>query len=115
MSTTNGDDRAAVARRIVQARNELGIKQKEFAELAHVTVRTITSWETGEVIPFKRLDEIAAILQKPKQWLLHGDDSSDPSGEIKDLMERLVMNQLDIIDQIKLLRLELKGTGEIPF
>lgn len=115
MSTVTGDDRMAVAGRIVQARNELGIKQKEFADLAQVSVRTIHAWETGETIPWRRMDELAAILEKPKYWLLHGDNGEDPSGEVKVLLERLVMSQQDIVDQIKLLRLDLQGDGRIPF
>jgi transcriptional regulator with XRE-family HTH domain len=111
------DQAKQIGERIVRARNEKGIKQKELADLIHVTARAVTDWETGKVVPWTRMDDIAAILEKPKTWLLHGEEGPLDTSELRRLMEQVAESQRDIIDQIRLLRFDLaKKSGEdTPF
>jgi len=65
-----------VGMRIVQARKELGLTQEELAELAGVSQRSMQAYETGEVIPYRKMREIAAVLETSPAWVLHGEDGS---------------------------------------
>lgn len=81
-------DRAAICRRIAQAREEAGLTQPELADALDPPVhfRTVQTWETGQKdkkgvqrwpVPFDRLDEIARITGVTKDWLLHGEEQPD--------------------------------------
>jgi transcriptional regulator with XRE-family HTH domain len=107
------DDRArAIGERIRQARNELGVTQKELADLVHVTSRAVTDWETGKVTPWARMSDLAAILEKPAPWLRCEEDLD--SSEVRKLLEQVLASQRDLVDQVKLLRFDLQRRDEIP-
>ena len=52
-----------IAERIVQRRKELGLTQKQLAELLHVSDKTVSRWETDKQIPDAlTMQDIAAVL-----------------------------------------------------
>ena len=80
-----------VGRRIVQARNEYPegkITQEELAELAGVSQRSMQAYETGEVIPYRKMRDIAEALNVSTSWLLHGEDENSDN-EIADLKDQI--------------------------
>jgi transcriptional regulator with XRE-family HTH domain len=77
------------ADRLAQARDEAGLTQDDAARAVGVTQRSWQSWEAGESIPFKRLANIADVVGRSKEWLLHGDPQ-EPLGQ--DLMAALMEN-----------------------
>lgn len=73
------DYSAEVGQRIIDARKNLGLTQLELAELAGISQRSMQAYETGEVIPYRKLREIAAVLQVSPMWILHGEEEeADP-------------------------------------
>lgn len=68
-----------VGRRIVHARKELGLTQEELAELAGVSQRSMQAYETGEVVPYRKMREIAQVLEVSTSWLLHGEEENADS------------------------------------
>lgn len=109
------DDRArCIGDRIRQARNDLGVTQKELADLVHVTTRAVTDWETGKTVPWARFKDLAPILEKPASWLRCEDEMVE-SAELRKLMQQLIANQRELSDQIRLLRADIKGDEPIPF
>lgn len=82
------DESAAVGARIIQVRKELGLTQEELAELAGVSQRSMQAYETGEVIPYRKMREIAAVLQVSPSWILHGEEE-EPDGEVVELKRQV--------------------------
>lgn len=76
-----------IGRRIVEARREFGMSQKELADLVHVSERSMQAYESGEVIPYRKLADLASVLNRPAAWILHGEKASDPVGELALLQE----------------------------
>jgi transcriptional regulator with XRE-family HTH domain len=71
MGGTNVNE--TVGQRILAARNEQGMRQIDLAELVQVSDRSIQAYENDEVVPYRKMQEIAAILGVSVAWLLHGD------------------------------------------
>ncbi|HEU5117181.1 MAG TPA: helix-turn-helix transcriptional regulator [Isosphaeraceae bacterium] len=69
--------RREIGKRIILARNELGMKQVELAELLGVAERTMQAYESGEVVPYRRLRELERVLNRPMAWFLHGDAAEE--------------------------------------
>ena len=85
------DYAAEVGERIIQARKELPsgrITQEELAELAGVSQRSMQAYETGEVIPYRKMREIADVLGVSTSWLLHGEEEN-ADGEIEGLRKQV--------------------------
>lgn len=82
------DYSAEVGERIVSARKEMGLTQEELAELAGVSQRSMQAYETGEVIPYRKMREIANVLNVTPSWILHGEDESSDS-EIEALNRKI--------------------------
>ena len=102
------DYSAEVGARIVDARKEMGLTQEELAELAGVSQRSMQAYETGEVIPYRKMREIAQVLQVSPTWILHGEEE-EADGEVLEL-QRQVENLSKLIRAMsrKLDRLEPK-------
>lgn len=101
-------DRAAICRRIAEAREKAGLTQEELADAVAPSVhwRTVQIWERGErnkkgehrwTVPWKRLGQIAELTGSTKEWLIHGDQlaADDPAlagrvERIEQLLEVLV-------------------------
>ena len=93
-------DRAAICRRIAEARQRAGLTQPELAEALRQPVhwRTVQVWERGQrsrkgehqwVVPWDRLDDIASVLGVTKVWLLHGDEPVVGGDDVNARLERL--------------------------
>lgn len=65
-----------IGQRIVAARLELGgMKQEELAELIGVSQRSMQAYESGEVIPYRKMKDLERVLQRPMAWIIHGDEA----------------------------------------
>lgn len=104
-------DRASICARIAQARNEAGLTQPELGDAMEPAVhwRTVQTWESVKEprVPWARLDELARITGRSKEWLLHGEEALAPTGldELRGLLTALdrkldveVMPRLDRIE-----------------
>lgn len=67
--------RVGIAQRIASARKQAGLNQRELADVMGVHWRTVQDWESPrkETTPWDRLDELGAVMDVTKDWLLHGD------------------------------------------
>ncbi len=83
------DESVEIGRRIVTTRKDLGLTQEELAELAGDSQRSMQAYETGEVIPYRKMREIAATLQVSPSWILHGEEDEDGTAELKRQIENL--------------------------
>ena len=64
------------AEKLKAARLDKGYTQKQLAEISHVTLRTIVSYEKGDSYPRKRetYAELAKVLDVEKNYLLIEDE-----------------------------------------
>ena len=62
-----------VGERIVVARKEQLLTQVELAELVGVSQRSMQAYENGEVVPYRKMRDIARVLEKPVEYLLYGE------------------------------------------
>ena len=69
--------RKAIGKRIILARNELGMRQVELAELLGIAERTMQAYESGEVVPYRRLKDLERVLGRPMAWFLHGEAAEE--------------------------------------
>lgn len=101
-------NRAAICQRIQTAREEAGLTQPELGDALHPSVhwRTIQTWESVKQprVPWDRLDEIARITARTKEWLLHGE-AAIPDGDHLGALEELVAEGFAAVDR-RLERLE---------
>lgn len=93
-----------VGDRIKAARHDLGMRQVELADLIHVTERTMQAYESDEVVPFRKLQSLSGVLDRPIAWILHGDKATAEPGEIVPLLQ-------EILGELKKLT---NGTGKAP-
>lgn len=68
----NAEYAAEIGGRIVMARKEQNLTQVELAELIGVSQRSMQAYENGEVIPYRKMRDIARVLEKPLEYFLHG-------------------------------------------
>lgn len=87
-----------IGARIALARNEAGMTQEEVTELATFSKRSLQDYEAGVTIPWRHMQEISRLLDRPVEWFLHGerpvqDGSESPLearlGELRDAVETL--------------------------
>lgn len=108
-------DRAAICQRIGHAREEAGLTQPELAELLHPSVhwRTVQTWESVKQprVPWDRLDEIARVTGKTKEWLLHGDTDVEAHAGFDRVLARLgsvealvEANRASLVELLEILR-----------
>jgi PAS domain S-box-containing protein len=76
----------AVARRIALARRTAGLTQEQLAERIGVTRRSIQNYESGAVVPYNRIAQLAAALGSEPRWLHARNDfepgDADPLREV---------------------------------
>jgi len=116
-------ERAAIAQRIANAREQAGLSQPELADLVHVHFRTIQDWESTkkQTTPWDRLDEIARVTGVTKEWLLHGSrrEAEPPNSLLQDVadgvetLERAQVLSHRKLDEILARLARLEGT-ELP-
>lgn len=88
--------------RIRQARTEAGLTQDQLADLVGVGMRQIQYYESGESDPYRKLRQIAEATGKPIDWLLRGDEATEPDGE------SVAARLLAVEEQLRALRQELE-------
>jgi transcriptional regulator with XRE-family HTH domain len=97
-------NRAAICSRIAEARLEAGLTQPELGELLQPPVhyRTVQTWESTKEprVPWDRLDEIARVTGKTKEWLLHGEEALEQAGELSRLREALEASGRELRDEL---------------
>lgn len=71
------------------------------AELASFSKRSLQDYEAGVTIPWRHMREISAILKRPVEWFLHGDDA-----EVQSLSDRVDQLQTQLDEILALLRSE---------
>jgi transcriptional regulator with XRE-family HTH domain len=90
-----------VGERIVEARKEMSLRQEELADLVGVSQRTMQAYERGEVLPWRKLRELERVLNRPAQWILHGEESvGTPSSE----------QYQQILEELRAIRSLLEGS-----
>src|SRR3990167_1003749 len=78
-----------IGARIARARTEAGVTQEELADLIGVSTRSLQGYEAGAVKPYRHLEALAAAVNKPMAWFLHGDDAAPDPQRIAPLLEHL--------------------------
>jgi len=88
-----------IGRRIAQARKEAGLTQQELADRLHVTRRSVQGYESGSVVPYKRLHTLADALGRPAGWFLSGDlNTHAPSeADLRKGLRQLLQNELSTL------------------
>ena len=51
--------------------------QKTLAELLCVCKRSVQAYEAGKTIPYRHLDRLGQIFERPSSWFLYGDQSTE--------------------------------------
>ena len=70
-----------IGARIALARNEAGLTQEEVTDLATFSKRSLQDYERGNTIPYRHMQEISRLLDRPVEWFLHGERSSPDQSE----------------------------------
>ena len=74
--------------RLVEARKNFGLTQKQVAERLLITTQAISSWESGNSVPdIEKIPEIASLYGVTTDWLLSG---KEPSEEILEVTSNLL-------------------------
>jgi len=105
---TGNEYAAEVGARIAQARKELGLTQLELAELAGVSPRSMQGYEVGEVIPYRRMKELAAVLQKSTAWLLHGDAAAQEESTAE-----IVAHLAECLEELRAVHRKVDNLGKM--
>lgn len=100
--------------RIREAREKIGLKQKEVAEILNVTPATYSRYESGIIRPDPTmLLKISEILNTSVDYLL-GRDVSGLSGEKSNkLIENIDLSNFEINVMRKIRRLNKKGSEKL--
>ena len=65
--------------RLVEARKNFGLTQKQVAERLFITTQAISSWESGNSVPdTEKIPEIASLYGVTTDWLLSGKERAHP-------------------------------------
>jgi transcriptional regulator with XRE-family HTH domain len=94
-----GDD---LARRIKQARSELGLNQTEFAAVVGVSISTMSHWESGTFVPRKSLlERIAQVVpERYKAYFLEVERPVHQKSAVKNV-SNLSTAELALLEQQK--------------
>jgi transcriptional regulator with XRE-family HTH domain len=99
-NTDNNIRASEIGKRIAQSRREMdGMTQRELGDLVGVTERSVAAWELGEVIPYRHIRRLEAVLAKPAAWLLYGDE-----GAPVDIQQQLNDVKAQLEEVLKLLK-----------
>ena len=94
------DDRAAVGRRIGQARRELGLTQGALATRIGVTLGILDRYETGKADPSEKLAQIAEITARDVSWFTSADqyeiETAEDAAELATELGRRIAESRDL-------------------
>jgi transcriptional regulator with XRE-family HTH domain len=68
--------REVIGARILEARRESGLTQRELADKLGITARSVQNYEAGKIVPWRHLSHIETITRKRPGWLLRDDDGA---------------------------------------
>lgn len=104
-----------IGARIALARNEAGLTQEALTDMATFSKRALQTWEAGNVVPYRHMQEISRLLDRPVEWFLHGEQPHEVALEspvelrLAELVAALeaMSRQMDEATQLVSRRLEL--------
>ena len=64
--------------------------QKTLAELLCVCKRSVQAYEAGRTIPYRHLQRLGQIFERPSSWFLYGDGPTDDGASVADRDDELV-------------------------
>jgi transcriptional regulator with XRE-family HTH domain len=82
-------DKAAIGRRIKEAREATGLSQEALADVLEVHERTVQNYEAGKGKLLNDLPKIADATDSQVRWLLHGSEVVGDSPEVVTRLARL--------------------------
>ncbi len=86
---------AEIGHRIAQARKEAGLTQQELADRLRVTRRSVQGYESGAVVPYRRLNILAQVLDRSAAWFLSGEaESLRSEDDVRNGLRRLLHEEL---------------------
>jgi transcriptional regulator with XRE-family HTH domain len=78
--------REEIGTRVRDRRIELGLSQRQLAELERVREGQIGTWERGQV-PWQRINSLARHLDVSPEWIAHGVRTTEE--QVAELIERV--------------------------
>lgn len=79
-----------IGARIALARKERGMTQEELSSVASFSKRSLQDYEAGVTIPYRHLQEIGSLLDRPVPWFLYGAPKPQPEpADLERLREEL--------------------------
>ena len=94
-------DKKGFASRLKEARKAKNISQEKLSEISHVSVQTISSYETGHSVPvLENINDICLALNVSLDYLVYGDECSRKliNDEKIDNSKEFVKKLLNLID-----------------
>lgn len=101
----------AIGARIRQARDEAGLTQEQLADMAKgFSKRSLQDYEAGTTIPYKHMQEIAALTGKKPEWIIHGDPEPQPGAAAgtEMILHRLEGLEARVLEMAEMLREKLE-------
>jgi transcriptional regulator with XRE-family HTH domain len=107
------DQRRRIGSRILVARREAGLTQRELAELLGITTRSVQNYESGAVMPWRHLARIETLTRKRRGWLTQDDATGGSIDQtIADLLEVMEKHHAILQDHLRVLRLNTERLRE---
>lgn len=80
----------SIGKRISQARREGGLTQRQVGDHLNITETSVSNIERGVFSPYKYLTSLEKLLNKEREWFIHGEDGHTSPDEISVILDRLV-------------------------
>ncbi|MBR3245050.1 MAG: helix-turn-helix transcriptional regulator [Parasporobacterium sp.] len=95
-------DEISIGNYIYEKRREKGLTQEQLAEVAGVSSKTISTWETGkfQTIKFLNLQNLAAALCVTPWDIIAGRDLTELDMETKETLEKRFQEMFEKIDDV---------------
>ena len=94
-----------IGARILQARRESGLTQRELAELLGITARSVQNYEAGRIVPWRHISHIETITRKRPGWLLREEDGAGAlDATISQLLSVMQQHHDLLRDHVEMLR-----------
>jgi transcriptional regulator with XRE-family HTH domain len=88
--------------RIVQARLENGgMQQKQLAEALGLSARSVQSYESGEIIPWRFMEDLERILHKPAIWFMRGEPTGLANSEALALLSQVQQTSTEALQSLR--------------
>lgn len=94
---------AQIGARIKQARNEAGMTQDDLAALTSFGKRSLQDYENGVTFPYRHLQEIGTVLDRPVAWFLHGEKEPEvpPIEQLREIVREELQGVLAALARIE--------------